>query len=239
MRRSFAERVGEWRHLLALAARTVAGRRFWIAPLLTLVWPVIVVAQAALGDRQAFDGADAQNQILAVPMALLAIGLGGRVIAGEIDRRTLEIAYTVPGGAHRVWIAKMIAVGLILLGAELLLSICALALCGPFPPGALYGAAQAAAVYGIVAMAFSTLTRSEATGAMLTVGILALNGLFTGFGSNPTAFSPFFNPAAMTGATDAEVLARTVQNRIGMALLGAAIVALTFARAERREKLLG
>lgn len=239
MRPPLRERLAEWRHLLALAARTVAGRRYWIAPLLTLAWPVIVVGQAALGDRQTFDAADAQNQILAVPMALLAIGLGGRVIAGEIDRRTLEIAYTVPGGAHRVWLSKLVAIALILGAAELLLSIVALVLCGPFPPGALYGAAQAAAVYGIVGMAFSTLTRSEATGAMLAVGLLALNGVLTGFGGNPTAFSPFFNPAAMPGATEGEILAATVQNRIGMALLSAAIVALTFARAERREKLLG
>jgi hypothetical protein len=96
-------------------------------------------------------------------------------------------------------------------------------------------------VYLVLAMALSTLFRSEATGALVTVGVLSLNALFTDFGDSQGRLSPFWNPAVPSlqeqhGA--AEVLARTVQNRIAMVLIIAAIVALTFARAERREKML-
>ena len=93
--------------------------------------------------------------------------------------------------------------------------------------------------YLVLAMATSTLFESEATGGLIAAGILALNGLVTGFGSNQMRASPFWNPSALQGVDPAAALAGTLQNRIGFVLAIAAIVALTFARAERREKLLG
>jgi len=50
--------------------------------------------------------------------------------------------------------------------------------------------------------------------------------------------SPFWNPLTAPGADADQLLAIAIQNRIGVALAIAAIVALTFARAERREKML-
>jgi ABC-type transport system involved in multi-copper enzyme maturation permease subunit len=193
----------------------------------------------AVGWRQeAFGEVDAQNLLIAFPLTLIAIGLGVRVIAGEIDRRTLEIAYTVPGGAPRVWLFKLLACAALLLATAALLALVTYLFFTAFPLGALYGAMQAALVYLLLAMGLSTLFRSEATGALVAAVVLVLNGLFTGFGQAQIRFSPFFNPVALPRASAEDLLAWTVQNRIGMVLLAAAIVALAFARAERRETML-
>ena len=46
-----------------------------------------------------------RSGLIGVPLTMLAVFLGLRIIAGEIDGRSLEIAYTVPGGCERVWFA--------------------------------------------------------------------------------------------------------------------------------------
>jgi hypothetical protein len=70
------------------------------------------------------------------------------------------------------------------------------------------------------------------------VVVLFLNGLITAFGEEQLRISPFFNPLALQGSNPADVLAWTVQNRMGFVLAMAALIALAFSRAERREKLL-
>jgi hypothetical protein len=101
------------------------------------------------------------------------------------------------------------------------------------------GALQAALFYLVLAMGLATLFRSEAAGAMAVAAVLGLNGLITGFGANPIRASPFWNPHALPDADATELLAWTLQNRIGIVLAMAAIVALTFMRANRRETMLG
>ena len=104
-----------WR-LLLLSARMIAGRRFWIAPLLPLLWTAFQLFRLVIGWREeAYTPVDAQNVLIGFPLTVLGIIFGMRIIAGEIDRRTLEIAYTVPGGTHRVWLAKLLAAFLLLL----------------------------------------------------------------------------------------------------------------------------
>jgi ABC-type transport system involved in multi-copper enzyme maturation permease subunit len=225
--------------LVLYAARLVAGRRFWIAPLLPLAWPVLQVLFVAMRSRSGtFSAAEAQGAMIGLPLVMLGIGLGVRIIAGEIDRRTLEIAYTVPGGTHRVWTAKLIACVLLLVAAAIPLALVTWVFFTEFPPGALYGALQAAIFYTVLAMAFSALTKSEAAGALITVVVLVLNGLFTGFGQNQIRISPFWNPEVLAGDDPAQVLAWTVQNRIGFILIIAAVIALAFGRAEQRERVL-
>jgi hypothetical protein len=172
---------------------------------------------------------------------MLAIGLGVRIIAGEIDRRTLEIAYTVPGGTHRVWVAKLVASFLMLAAATIPLALVTSLFFTEFPLGALYGALQAAVFYLVLAMAFSALSKSEAAGALITVVVLVLNGFFTGFGQNQIRVSPFWNPAAetLTRYEPEQILAWTVQNRIGFVLIIVAVIVLAFGRAEQRERVLG
>ncbi len=225
--------------LLRLALLVVAGRRFWILPLLPLLWLVFQAGVLLLGAGEEFTPGSAQGPLIGLPLTLLAVFLGLRIIAGEIDGRSLEIAYTVPGGCERVWRAKLLAAGLVLLVSEALLAIATLTFFTSFPWGALYGAMQAASFYLILSMALATLFRSEAAGAMGTAAVLGLNGLITGFGQNQVRASPFWNPHSIDDADPTELFAWTLQNRIGILLVMAAILSLAFMRANRREKMLG
>ena len=120
--------------------------------------------------------------------------------------------------------------------AEALLAVATLVFCTSYPPGALYGALQAAVFYLVLGMGLSVLTKSDATGAMLCIGVLIAN---IPFQAGNTRVSPFFNPTRLEDGVAADVLAWTVQNRIGFLLVIAAISVLSFARADRREKMLG
>jgi hypothetical protein len=229
--------LAERLRLLKLAARLLAGRFFWLWPLLPVLWIAFQVFRLLVEWRtEDYLPADAQTILIGTPLVVLAVGLGMRVIAGEIDQRTLEIAYTVPGGTHRVWLAKLTAAVAMLVVAEALLATATLVFCTSFPIGALYGAMQAAVFYMVLAMGLSALTKSEATGALLTAGVIILNSLFQG---GNLRVSPFWNPGNLDDFDAADVLAWTVQNRIGFLLAIAAITLLAFGRAERREKMLG
>jgi hypothetical protein len=225
--------------LLVLSARTIVGRRIWVAPLLPLAWIAFQILRVLSGLRPtAFAPADAQTLLIGVPLTLLGVGFGVRVIAGDIDRRTLEIAYTVPGGAHRVWIPKLVAGLLLLVVSEGLLALATFLFCTSFPPGALYGALQAAVFYMVLSMAFSALFRNEAAGALLAVATLAVNMPLQ---QADLPISPFWNPLKSTllGFDPSDVLAWTAQNRIGFLVAIVGLAALAFGRAEQRERLLG
>lgn len=233
-------RLADWLQLVRLSARLVAGRRFWIAVLLPLLWPASQAIRLGMGWREErFEMVDAQNLLMGLPLVVLAIGLGVRIIAGEMDRRTLEIAYTVPGGSQRAWLAKLAAAVLMLIAAQLLLALTVYLFFTSFPPAALYGTLQSSFFYLVLGMGFAALFKSEVTGAMVTVVVLALNGFFTAFGNIQRRISPFFNPLAVDELSPSDLLAFTIQNRIGFVLAIAAVIALAFARAERREQLLG
>ena len=223
--------------LLRLAMLTLAGRFFWVLPLLPLVWLVVFGTVLSL-DGEVIAPEEAQGVLLAVPMTALAIFMGIRIIGGEIDDRSLEIAYTVPGGCERLWYAKLFAAVSLLLISEVLLAVSVYVFFTPYPLAALYGALQASCFYLILALAFATLFRSEAAGAMATVLVLGLNGLITGFGDNQIRISPFWNPYALTDADPTELFAWTLQNHIGMLLAMVAILSLAFMRANRREQML-
>lgn len=226
--------------LVRFALLMVAGRRFWLLPLMPLAWLVFQAGVVLLGgEGEGFARDSAQGTLIGVPLSLLAAFLGIRVIAGEIDGRTLEIAYTVPGGCERVWWAKLLGCVLILLVSEALLAAATFVFFTPFPAAALYGALQAALFYLVLGMGLATLFRSEAAGAMGVAAIMAFNGLITAFGENQVRISPFWNPGAIADADPTELFAWTLQNRIGIILAMAAIVALTFMRANRRERMLG
>jgi len=232
-------RLRSYLRLVHLSAQLVAGRHFWIPILLPLLWLAFQAFILLVGWRQTgFEAMDAQS-LMGVPLTVLAIGLGIRIVASEMDRRTLEIAYTVPGGCHRIWLAKMTGCFFILLFSQALLAVVTLAFFTSFPFISFYGALQAALFYLIAGMAFAAFFRSEITGAMASVTLLALNGMFSGFGENQMRISPFFNPLAIRGGDETELFAWTLQNRILFLFLIVAIVLLTFGRVERREKMLG
>lgn len=225
--------------LYRLAAVAVAGHRFWLLPLLPLAWLLFLAVGSLLKiQSDLFQPEDAQGTLIGLPMVVLAVFLGVRIIAGEIDQRSLEIAYTVPGGCERLWWAKLAGAVLMLIVAEALLAVFVAWFFTDFPLLALYGALQAAAFYLVLSMGMATLFRSEVAGAVAAAAILVLNGLLTGFGDEQVRISPFWNHLAVRSNDPAEVLAWTVQNRVGCALLIAGVVALAFMRANRRERML-
>ena len=228
------ERLIDQMRLIHHAARIVAGRWFWLAALLPLLWLGFQYISVILGWRAtSYEIVDAQNTLIGFPLAILAAGLGVRVIAGEIDRRTLEIAYTVPGGAHRVWLAKLGASFLILLVAEALLAITTFVFLTSFAWSTLYGALQSAVFFLVLAMGLGALFKSEAAGGMVCAGVLTLALITTAL-----RISPFFNIELSTDLDAAERMARLVQNRIGYVILTLAVMLLTFGRAEQRERML-
>ncbi len=236
-----AQRFRDEIRLLRLSARLLMGKRFWLVPLFSLLWPVLLwlLVLMKMSEGQ-YLPLDAQTGLIGTPLTVLGIFLGGKIIAGEIDKRTLEIAYTVPGGAHRIWISKLIVSVLTLVAAEALLAGAAYAFFTDYPLGALYGAMQPALFYLAVSMSLAALFKSEASGGLVVIVVLLLNFLFTGFGTTQIRISPFWNPAVLLrdGRDPADVLAWTVQNRIGFLFAIAAVIAMGFTRAERREKLL-
>jgi hypothetical protein len=236
--RKLAESLTAFAMLLRLSLRLQLGRWAWVVPALALLWPAYHALTILAGWReQPFDAADVQNGLIGFPLVVLAIGLGVRVVAAEIDQRTLEVAYTVPGGARRVWIAKLGAAALVLLGSGLLLAVVAVFFVR-YPLWSVYGALQGAAFYLALAAGLGALLRNEITAALVASVVLALNGFLSGFGGVSSRWSPFFNPLVVKNASEAEMLAWTVQNHIGFALLVVSLIALMCARADRREKLL-
>lgn len=221
--------------MLRLSIRLQLGRKFWIVPLLALAWPLFhVIRLLFASNAQSFNESAAQNFLIGLPLAVAAIVLGVGVIAGEIERRTLEVAYTVPGSTRRIWIPKLVAVTVLLLVTEALLAIVTAVFFTSFPPGALYGALQGAVFYLVLSMGLGALFRSEITAALIAAVLYLLNSV-AHFGR----WDPLFNPLAVRDISPSELLAWTVQNRIGFALAIVALAALSFYRAERRERLLG
>jgi hypothetical protein len=239
VKRGLRSRLRDGVRTLDLAARLLLGRRWWIAIPLPLVWLAWQALQLVVGWREeGFGPVDVQTVLVGMPLLVLAIGLGIRVIAGEMDRRTLEIAWTIPGGSHRMWLVKLAAAAFVLAAAELLLAVVVWAFFTEVTVGALWGAYQGALVYLALATWLAALFKSEATGAMASAAVLVFNGLFTGFGDAQRRLSPLFNPLAVDDIAVSDLVAWTVQNRVGWALGIAALVALALIRAERREVLL-
>jgi hypothetical protein len=236
--RRFFQWCADSLELLKLSLRWQLGRRSWLVPALALVWPAYRALELMAGWRpRSFGPEDVQNGLIGVPLTVLAIGLGVRIVAGEIELRTLEVTYTVPGGARRVWVSKLCAAALPLLVAAALLGVITAVFFTPYSFGAFYGAVQGAIFFLALAMGFGALLRSELTAALVALLTLLLTGFVSGFGEVPRRWSPLFNPLAVE--SDAVVVvAWTIQNRIGVALAVLALVALASVRAERREQLL-
>ena len=225
--------------LYRLAAIGTAGRYFYLFLLIAPLWLMVNWLMELWSLGGSIDYVDVPGRILGLPLSVLGIYLGLRIIASEINGRTLEIVYTVPGGCEKVWWAKLVASFLVLVPTAVLLALGTWALFTPFPLLAFVYGLQAPVFYMVLAMGFSTLFRSEVGGAITTIAVLFFNGMFSAFGSNQNRASPFFNPYVLQERfTNEELLGLILQNRIGYALLILAILALTFMRSNRREKLL-
>jgi hypothetical protein len=122
---------------------------------------------------------------------------------------------------------------LILIVAEALLALATYVFCTAFPWSTLYGSLQGAVFFMVLSMGFGALLKSEAAGAMVCAGVLTIALMTTSL-----RVSPFFNIEVLQDLEAIDRIARLVQNRIGYVLITAAVMLLTFGRAEQRERLL-
>ena len=223
--------------VLRYAAIAIAGHKFWLIPIIVpIVW---LAPQSGMEILDWVTIRDEGIQFrLAVPLGFVGLFLGLRIIASEINARTLEIVYTVPGGAEKVWWVKILASLMILLLTEAVMGVYAWFLITPYNLESLYGALQVGMFYMAVAMGFSTLFRSEVAGAIVAVVALGLNIVFTEFGREQRWWSPIYNPHAIDNEVLKTIIVETLRNRIGMALIILMIFSLAFLRGNRREKLL-
>ena len=233
--------VSQWFELLRLAMVAIAGHFFWIWPLVLVVGWLTVQTLLELYGGQTMTVSDVQNRLLGFPLAILGAVLGLRIIAGEINSRTIEIIYTVPGGANRVWTIKLLASLTMIAVTELALALYTWFYFTPFPIDVLLGALQASAFFLVISMGFSALFRSEVSGAIIAALLLGICALFffqSGPAPNFIVFSPFFNTYASNLDEGANLLELTLQNRIGYFLTTIGLICLAYMRGERREKLL-
>lgn len=220
------------------AAISLAGKYFYLILLVAPLWVLGLFLLAFVGVVQDFNSGQAQVTLIGIPLIFVGIFLGLRIIASEISGRSLEIVYTVPGGCERVWWIKLLAAILILLPIEILIAIGVWFFITEYSLLVLQGALQGALFFMVLAMGMSALFRSEIGGAVATGLVLAFFSFVSGFGSNQQVISPLYNPFALFDAAPDELLAATIQNRVGYALLTLAILGLAFMRSNRRERLL-
>lgn len=222
----------------------IAGHFFWIWPLaLVVLWLGVFTffEHDSINVINSLTASDVQNRLLGMPLAILGGILGLRIIAGEINSRTIEIIYTVPGGANRVWTIKLLAALSMIVITEIVMAVYIWFYFTHFPIEALLGAFLAAAFFMVVSMGFSALFRSEVSGAIVAALIFALSMLLLQGPSDSQpmkVFLPFFNPYASNVDDSANLFALTLQNRIGYFLVILGLICLAYMRGERREKLL-
>jgi ABC-type transport system involved in multi-copper enzyme maturation permease subunit len=234
-------RFADTLELLHLSLKLQLGKRFWAYVLLPLLWPIFLSAfeLIGLGDMDTPTPQMAQNLFIGGPIYLLAIAIGMQIISSEIEQRTLEVCYTVPGGAQRIWLSKLAAALLIIVTAILLLALFCRIVFTPFPLAALYRVLQGAMFFLTLSMGAGALFRNKMTAGMAAVVALFFTGAFTGFGEIHPRFTPLFNPLRLAQTMSSEeLLYWLLQNHLGFAMIIATIVVLSFSRVERRELML-
>jgi hypothetical protein len=227
------------RAIVILSIRQQLGRRFWLLPIFVLAWPLLAGTVIFLfGGNVNFGEDEIQNIIIGLPLYAMAIGMGAGIITNEIEQRTLEVTYTIPGGARRVWLLKLSAAALFILMAELMMAVSTWLIFMPFPLSVLPGAFRGAIFLLVLAMGFGALLKNELFAA-ITAGGLSFFILIMTMEENIGRWSPLFDPRLIEDISTAEVIAWSIQNYVGVTLVTVALAALAFSRAERREQLLG
>lgn len=224
--------------IVMLSIRQQVGRRFWMLPIIILAWPLLVGIMNFLFGAQINVGPqEVQNVLIGLPLYFLAIGLGAGIITNEIEQRTLEVTYTIPGGARRVWLLKLGAAAMLILFSELLMAAACWILFTQFPLSVLPGAFRGAMFVLVVAMAMGALIKNELIAAIITSAVGFFILVLT-MDEVIARWSPFFDPLLNEDISPTQLLAWTIQNYVGVPLVTIGIAALAFSRMERREQLL-
>ena len=224
--------------MLRYAAISIAGKHFYLILLAAPIWVGALWLFESFVMSGSFHAGHVQVVLVGIPLVLLATFLGLRIIASEISGRSLEIVYTVPGGCERVWWTKLLASVFILLPFLILLSAGVWLFITDYPLLVLQGALQSGLFFLVLSMGFSVLFKSEIAGALATGLVFIFCFFLSDFGSDPSVLDPFYNPFNIPNASTSELIATTVQNRVGFLLFTFAILGLAFMRSNRRERLL-
>lgn len=234
-------RLADLVELLHLSLKLQLGKFYWAWPLLPLAWPLLIFAAEASGiaNLDTPTPGMAQNAYIGIPVYILAIAIGMQIISSEIEARTLEVCYTVPGGARRIWLSKLAAAILLLCVAILLVALSCRIVYTSFPPAALYRVLQGTLFFLTLSMGAGALFRNKMTAGLVSLVALFFTGAFTGFGEFHPRYTPFFNPLGLAQSMSSEeLLYYLLQNHLGFAMIIATFVILSFARVERRELML-
>lgn len=223
--------IALWR----LSAQVQMGRHYLLFIPAILLWPALQWGLSLIGVRDDFSYASAQNGLLGLPLYCVAIGLGIRVIAHEVEKRTLEVCYGIPKGAQRVWLAKIAAVSCLLIAALIPLSLVTYFLLTSYPIEAIAAALKGAIFYLVLSMWVGVWLRSELLAGIVMLLVLALNLS----GENTSVWSPLFNPLNIEDNSSLDLVAMSIQNHLTYSCLIVAFVVLSINRAEKREVLLG
>jgi ABC-type transport system involved in multi-copper enzyme maturation permease subunit len=220
--------------LYILCNRLQMGHRFWMIPFSVLIWPLLQACLALVGWKQGgFDPIDAQNRLMGYPLYLMSIGIGSALIAGEIEKRTLEVSFTLPGGSAKIWVNKLIAVTFLIITAELILALCASLFFTSITGGMLIRVLQGAIFYLVLAMAAGALFKNSLIASIAVSFILLANSYFI-----DVPWSPIFNPLILNNLETSELMQLMVQNHFIVIMAVTILALLTFLRAEQREALL-
>lgn len=222
--------------MILLCLKKQLGHYYWLTPLVVMIWPT-GLALLALFDITpvSVNHSSVQNWLIGFPLNLLAIGIGIGIIADEIEKQTLEVTYTIPGGTRRIWLYSILACLLILVAATILLSLsCYLFISGLPSGGEFFRGFQGAVFFLIWAMALGCFFRSKLVASLLS--LLTYAGLI--FVNFDTRWSPLFNPASVASNAGEEVHIWMIQNHVGVTVLLGLLLVLSFARVDRVELML-
>lgn len=235
---AMAKILNDRKPIVLLSIRQQLGRRYWLLPIIVLAWPLLFgTLNFLFGATMNVGPEEVQNILIGFPLYFLALGLGSGIITNEIEQRTLEVTYTIPGGANRVWLLKLGSTAFLLFFSELIMAGATWVMFTEFPLSVLPGAFRAALFVLVVAMALGALLKNELIAAIIT-GSVGMFVLILTLEEDIGRWSPFFDPTLHPEIGPNVMLAWTIQNYIGYTLITLGIANLAFSRMERREQLL-
>lgn len=228
------EIYNHYMRMLALSLRQHLGRRFYFIPWFVLVWPCYHAIKALGSGPIPYSPADAQNELIGLPIYFLSIGLGVRIVASEVEKRTLEVAYTLPSGAGDIWRWKIISSLVIILWAIALLAVTTWIFFTPYPIDVLYRVMQGALFFLVFSMSAGALLGTELIAALVSGALLlTLYPQFYG-----VRWSPIFDPLFADVYDNTKISFWLFQNYVWVLTITVLIGLYTFFRVEQREHFL-
>jgi len=232
--------------LLRYALIMQFGRRFWLVACLPLMWLVLQQLLLWAGWHESFTADMVQNSLIGFPLYCFAIACGVRVVAADIEQRTLEVALSASGGAWQIWTVKTLAATLLMGCSLLIMSLaCWLLfttflstsfLSTAFPWGALIGVGKALLFFLILSVYVGSRIKSELPALVIMLGVLAF-----GLAQSDQFWSPLFNPlntSMIEQYSTYQIATWTQRNHVLCATLLALIVWLLHSRSEHSEQLI-